>query len=248
MLQNREDDKKPGESEYIPCWMFNEDDESRVVLHKTTNHLSFANETVVKRVYNLIDIVDKALTQSGIFYWTSGGTLLGCIRHQGLIPWDDDLDLCIYKKDEEKINQCLERLLNDYGCEIVKVATFGYRIFHRTNSDKLMGHVDHRYPFCDIFVMRRRALISDLRCGAARVLWPEEWYDNKDIDNIQTRLFGDIYLNCPANADRYLKRNYGEKWYTEGSTHNYDHITKQYVNAVKFKLEPEHYEPARPFS
>ena len=38
-----------------------------------------------------------------IFYWTSGGTTLGILRHQGLIPWDDDIDICIFKSHEDKL-------------------------------------------------------------------------------------------------------------------------------------------------
>ena len=34
----------------------------------------------------------------GVLYWTTGGTTLGIVRHGGLIPWDDDLDICILQQ------------------------------------------------------------------------------------------------------------------------------------------------------
>lgn len=231
----------------IPCWLYDESNADGNSKWAITNELSFTTETVVRRVYYLARIMHSTLTSEGISYWTSGGTLLGCVRHRGLIPWDDDLDLCIYRKDEGKVTR-LKRFLNDHGCELIEVPTFGYRVFHKFESDSLPGeYKNHRYPFCDIFVMKRRRQLTVIATDCGRSLWPEEYYHNKDIDNIQPTLFGDIFLNCPANADEYLKRTYGEFWHTEGSTHNYDHISKRFVKSVKFKLQPEHYEPAKPF-
>lgn len=232
----------------IPCWMFDEAQISTSPKFAKTNHLSFTNETVVKRIYNLARILHNCLTKSGITYWASSGTLLGCVRHKGLIPWDDDLDVCIYQKDIEKIESGLKNLLNDNGCEIVEVPVFGYRVFHKTESEKLPSeYLNHRYPFCDIFVMKRKHNVTWIASGSGRTMWPQEYYNNKDVDNMESRLFGDVYLNCAANAEEFLVRNYGEHWYTEGMTQNYDHITKGPVNPVRFKLKPEHYEPAKPY-
>lgn len=39
------------------------------------------------------------LESSGVRYWLEGGTLLGAVRHQDIIPWDYDVDLGIYLED-----------------------------------------------------------------------------------------------------------------------------------------------------
>lgn len=63
--------------------------------------------TDVKRIWavelDLLVKFDEVCRRNGIQYFIDGGTLLGAVRHKGFIPWDDDIDVCMFRKDFEKL-------------------------------------------------------------------------------------------------------------------------------------------------
>ena len=83
--------------------------------------------TVYKRVLletfkSLIDFLDA----ENMNYYVCGGTAIGTVRHQGFIPWDDDVDIFMPRKDYEVLKmKVMSRQLPDYelltpdNCEAV---------------------------------------------------------------------------------------------------------------------------------
>ena len=58
--------------------------------------------------------LDRICKKHGIPYFLYGGTLLGAIRHNGFIPWDDDFDAGLLRKDYLHLMEVLPKELPDH--------------------------------------------------------------------------------------------------------------------------------------
>ena len=58
--------------------------------------------TEAMQLYKLLYIADTVLVQNEIEYFAWAGTLLGSERHDGIIPWDDDVDIIIHDSQVKK--------------------------------------------------------------------------------------------------------------------------------------------------
>ncbi len=50
----------------------------------------------------ILDVIDQVCRENKLHYSLYAGSLLGAVRHQGFIPWDDDLDVCMPRQDYER--------------------------------------------------------------------------------------------------------------------------------------------------
>jgi lipopolysaccharide cholinephosphotransferase len=53
-------------------------------------------ENVSLNIVTLMKVFTDALDKYNIPYSLYGGTLLGAVRHKGIIPWDDDADIAVF--------------------------------------------------------------------------------------------------------------------------------------------------------
>ncbi|WP_439258767.1 LicD family protein [Lonepinella sp. BR2930] len=62
----------------------------------------------------ILDEVAAFCAKHNIQYFLMAGTLLGAIRHQGYIPWDDDIDIAMLRDDYEKFIQLYSQQQGQY--------------------------------------------------------------------------------------------------------------------------------------
>ena len=61
-----------------------------------------------RELLEMLKEVDTFFKSNGIVYSLCGGTLLGAIRHNGFIPWDDDVDIMVDRENFEKFHAVIE--------------------------------------------------------------------------------------------------------------------------------------------
>ena len=97
----------------------------------------------------LIDILkyfDNICRKNNLNYSLTGGSLIGAIRHKGIIPWDDDIDVVLLSSDYDKLLNILKNEKND----IYEVQYFGC-------------NETYFYPFIKIIDKRTKLIEKDKR-------------------------------------------------------------------------------------
>ena len=146
--------------------------------------------------------------QADIPCWLTCGSLLGAMRHGASIPWDDDTDINVLLKDEDRIR----RLAAANKDKLTLVEAGG--------GIKLCAKGWRHYPFVDvIFVDEREGrmdLAYPLKAGkptyAKAKQWPKECFPVSDVFPVRWVPYADgaFEVPVPAKAEELVVRLFGK--------------------------------------
>lgn len=145
---------------------------------------------------DLTNVLDK----NEVDYFISYGTLLGSVRHGGMIPWDTDVDIGILSRDVEKIKDILcETLSNKYHIDMSNshIIRVNYSKLNRLHVDCEVWHIEgNDLNFYDDIYQGIRSIPYDS-------VFPLKKYE-----------FYDLSVKGPK-TDFLLQQVYGDKYMTE---------------------------------
>lgn len=93
-------------------------------------YIDAAMKTVWAATLDLLQTIAEVCDKYDLEWYAAYGTLLGAIRHEGFIPWDDDLDIWMKREDYQKMLEVLPGELPE-GYHVLSPQTQeGYEQFH----------------------------------------------------------------------------------------------------------------------
>jgi len=180
-----------------------------------------AGETTLRQcqlvLVRMLKILDHICSENGISYWMTAGTLIGALRHQGMIPWDCDVDVAMTEEDYQAFVRLSGELPPDIffqTCETDSAYPQEMKAIPAKLRDRYSNYVEwqsknpwakwHNGLQVDILLYRRDSL--------GRLINPVRHtpYELREIFPLTRIEFEGSQLLAPNNPCAYIARRYGD--------------------------------------
>ncbi len=192
-----------------------------------------------KSAVNLLKKTIHILDECKIPYFIISGTLLGCVRHNDIIPWDDDIDLIV----ESSILQKLPAIFARYQQQLTFLMVGNYLIkvcfnsilglLPECKSVKIDCPVYNKYilnrggvynfPFIDLFIYNNNN-------NNTLTFYNKEWDYNRFFPAREIKFVGIRNVKVPRDPNYFLSINYGSNYMTNIVPSSFNHREEKKIN------------------
>lgn len=171
--------------------------------------------------HELLYFISGICDKYGIEWWIDSGNLLGGLRHEDFVPWDDDMDISMMRKDYHKFNEILPFEIENNG--LSDCIDIGYR-YRKSGPNVVNG-------FLQIFVKDKPHNDNTIYCVVD--VFPYDYLVDFDEG------FGNLYEKTKTNFYKQLTEGSDRKKIYMGLDEQY--VIDKYFSSLNLSYEPTKY-------
>lgn len=164
----------------------------------------YGTESIQNELLDILKLFHDFCVKNEIKYSLYAGSCLGAVRHQGFIPWDDDLDVCM---DRYNYNKLLSSFHECLGLGVQK--TIWIDRIQKKNAVTVKNYI----PTMDIFVIDSipdNKLIFEIKVFLLSVL---QGMLKEEVSYKKATLFHKILLFGTHIAGKFFSTSTLRRWY-----------------------------------
>jgi phosphorylcholine metabolism protein LicD len=177
---------------------------------KFTKPIPMTDSYKLECLYKVIKYTTEFLESHNIDYCIESGTLLGYRRHFGIIPWDNDVDIMIFRDGYFKLLRLLKEYNNNHFT--ILECTPGFKLFYNNSNYGELFVYDYdentnKYKFGFPYINNKPTFIT------SDIYFTYSKYDKDELFPTKKVKFEDFTVRVPNKINNVLKNIFGNNFY-----------------------------------